>query len=129
MRITPQRLAVYESIGVLDHPAVDEIYGNLHETHPALSVATIYNTVERLVHEDLVRVIMAHGKRRYDLRLDHHDHLLCQICHRLEDCPDDFPAVQTRVPQGVLVNGQQWTIHQQTVIWEGVCPDCTKSIP
>ncbi|WP_084661606.1 Fur family transcriptional regulator [Sulfobacillus thermosulfidooxidans] len=129
LRITPQRLAVFESIAALDHPAADDIYDRLRHSHSAMSVATVYNTVERLVQEGLVRVIMVEGKRRYDLRLDRHDHLLCQVCHRLEDCPDDCPSAGIAVPKELLVKGQTWQINQHTVILEGVCPDCMNSQP
>ncbi len=124
IRITPQRLAVYESIAVLDHPSADEIYENLRSVYPAMSVATIYNTVERLVQEGLVHVITVNGKRRYDFRLEHHDHLLCQQCHRLADFPDDLPPLGTASPKEVLAEDGKWAINQQTVIWEGICPRC-----
>ncbi|HBQ95542.1 MAG: transcriptional repressor [Firmicutes bacterium] len=127
IRITPQRLAVYESIAVLDHPAADEIYESLRGVYPAMSVATVYNTVERLVQEGLVHVVTVNGKRRYDFRLEQHDHLLCQVCHRLEDFPDDLPALGTPGPREIPVGGGKWKINQQTVIWEGICPTCMTS--
>ncbi len=129
IRITPQRLAVYESIAVLDHPAADDIYENLRGVYPAMSVATVYNTVERLVQEGLVHVIAINGKRRYDFRLEHHDHLLCQQCHRLEDFPDDLSPLGNANSREVSADDGMWAINRQTVIWEGICPKCMNGRP
>jgi Fur family peroxide stress response transcriptional regulator len=49
LKITPQRLAVYEILlRRKDHPTVEEIYEEVKKIYPFVSLATVYRTVETL---------------------------------------------------------------------------------
>jgi len=49
LKITPQRVAVYEVLlKSKEHPTVEEIYNQIKEKYPYVSMATVYRTVEIL---------------------------------------------------------------------------------
>lgn len=42
LKITPQRMAILKEIEKNGHISIEEIYENIKETHPSMSLATIY---------------------------------------------------------------------------------------
>ncbi|MGZ6236918.1 MAG: Fur family transcriptional regulator, partial [Syntrophales bacterium] len=49
IRLTPQRLAILEYLeGNKSHPSASDIYKAVSETHPMMSFATVYNTLDSL---------------------------------------------------------------------------------
>lgn len=48
---------------------------------------TVYRQIEKLLSQSIIiEVELGDGKKRYELMsLDHHHHLLCKICGKLED--------------------------------------------
>lgn len=121
LRVTPQRVAVLKAVHTLSHPDAEDVYRLLAGHYPSLSVATIYNTLDRLEQENLVSVIQVDGRRRYDHRTDRHYHLQCTRCDRLADVtPDDVGGPDPVAPDG----GEDWTIFRMAVLWTGLCPEC-----
>ena len=48
-RITPQRLAIIKTlVDSGEHPSVEQIYRRVRKDFPTTSLATVYNTLERL---------------------------------------------------------------------------------
>ena len=57
LKITPQRLAILKEIQKCGHISIDEIYENIKESNPSMSLATIYKNLAsmqeaRIVEED-----------------------------------------------------------------------------
>lgn len=119
MRVTPQRLAVLEAVQTLSHPDADEVYQYVVRLQPALSLATVYNTIDKLVQEGIVAVVYVDGRRHYDLRTDSHYHLQCMRCRKLEDIIPKQDPVREVLPPA-------WHIYRKTVSWIGLCPECQK---
>lgn len=68
-----------------EHPTADQIYQTLKETFPTVALATVYNNLNRLLAEELIRKVSTEGMPdRYD-RAKKHDHLVCPCCGRLSD--------------------------------------------
>ena len=87
LKVTPQRLAVYEALCVLGHPYADDIANHVRQTNPSISVATIYNTLEHFKKKNLLfKVETCHDKMRYDAGMHKHYH----ICDPLNDKIIDF---------------------------------------
>lgn len=73
LKVTPQRLSVLEYlISHQTHPSAEEI----HEDLKAISLATIYNTLEKLIQSGLVIAINVGGTRRYDYYGKPHYHVI-----------------------------------------------------
>lgn len=67
------------------HMTAEEIFYALRQTYPTVVLATVYNNLNRLWQEDLIRKVSVEGMPdRYD-RIQRHDHLVCKSCGRLLD--------------------------------------------
>ena len=68
-----------------DHLTVEQIFQKLREIHPQVVLATVYNNLNRLLEEELIRKVSVEGMPdRYD-RMKKHDHLVCRRCRKLSD--------------------------------------------
>ncbi|HAQ65301.1 MAG TPA: transcriptional repressor [Bacteroidales bacterium] len=86
LKVTPQRVAVYEALATTYHPTADEIYRKVLENLPGLSFTTVYNILDVLVMKDLAQRVKTDSDiMRYDAVTDHHHHLYCASSDRMED--------------------------------------------
>lgn len=91
LKITPQRVAVYEAISTLrDHPTADHIIEFIRKNHPNIAVGTVYNTLETFVEKGLIVKVKPDGEAmRYDADLEKHHHLYSEDSRRIEDYYDE----------------------------------------
>ncbi len=91
LRCTRQRERVYSALAATTaHPTAEELYRTVHETDPALSLATVYNTLEALVSCGLgKRLAGDSGPSRYDADMSPHVHVALTD-GRLVDVPLDL---------------------------------------
>lgn len=67
------------------HMTAEQVYEALRDLYPGVSLATVYNNLNRLTDEGLIRRIGVEGSPdRYD-RASKHDHIVCARCGRLSD--------------------------------------------
>lgn len=67
------------------HMTAEQIFMELRRTCPTVVLATVYNNLNRLWQEGLVRKVSVEGTPdRYD-RIVRHDHLVCKGCGKLLD--------------------------------------------
>ena len=132
MKVTPQRRLIFKALeNKTSHPTADDIYQEVKDIIPDISVATVYKTLNELVKLGLLGEIKHDGEQsRFDPRTDQHSHLVCIgtktnekgkviRCGRLEDVSASFP--QLSVPE----NEQRgFVITSNEVIFYGYCPDC-----
>ncbi len=118
LRATPQRMAVLVAIGQLSHPAAEEVARLVMESYPTLSLATVYNTLDTLENQGLIRCFKVEGRRRFDLRTEAHHHLWCTKCQRM----DDVPAATAPGCEDLVDTG--WKVEDVIVTYKGVCPRC-----
>lgn len=86
-RHTAQRAAIFRFLrGVKTHPTADEIFTQVREQLPDISLATVYKALEAFVEAGVARKLaMGGGPARYDGRLDDHDHIRCLKCGLVRD--------------------------------------------
>ena len=86
-KATSQRLAISKLIlSRKDHPSADQIYQDLKEEFPTISLATIYNTLRILVELGLIQELgFNEGSIRYDPYMELHINLICSKCGKIED--------------------------------------------
>ena len=91
LKVTPQRVAILEVILALEtHPTADNITEVLRFTHPNISLATIYNTLETFSKKGIVhKVSTDNDTTRYDPISERHHHLYCPESGRIEDFYDE----------------------------------------
>lgn len=67
------------------HMTAEQIFQELKKVYPAVVLATVYNNLNKLWQEGLIRKVSVEGMPdRYD-RIQRHDHLVCKVCGRLMD--------------------------------------------
>ena len=91
LKVTPQRLAVYDAIVTLrNHPTAENIIDVVTKAHPTISVGTVYKVLDALVENGLVKKVKTERDvMRYDAILENHHHLYCSETDRIEDYHDD----------------------------------------
>lgn len=91
LKVTPQRLAIYEAILHLDnHPTADDIIEVIKKNHPNISVGTVYKVLDAFVENNLLsKVKTEKDVMRYDPHLTNHHHLYCAETERIEDFEDE----------------------------------------
>lgn len=91
LRVTPQRLAIYEALFKgKSHPTVNEVYDHVRSRNPAISLATVYQTLQVLVDLGLAQEIsFKEGATRYDPNMEPHVNIVCKICGSIEEV---FPS-------------------------------------
>jgi Fur family peroxide stress response transcriptional regulator len=91
LKVTPQRISVLQAIYSLDsHPTVEMITEHIKGTHPNIATGTVYNVLDVLVENNLVkRVKTDKDIMRYDGILEKHHHLYCSESERIEDYVDE----------------------------------------
>ncbi|WP_461832097.1 Fur family transcriptional regulator [Aquifex sp.] len=122
LKITPQRIAVYEVLLKSDnHPTVEEIYEKVKEKYPYVSLATVYRTLETLEKIGLAKRVCFWGNSaRYDANVSEHHHLICEVCGRIEDIELEENLNIPETLKGFKTEGYSVNIY-------GVCPKCLKS--
>lgn len=91
LKVTPQRLAIFEAIVKLNnHPTAENIIEYVQKNHPGISTGTVYKVLDSLVENNLLRKVKTEKDfMRYDAVLSNHHHLYCAETDRIEDYEDD----------------------------------------
>lgn len=67
------------------HMTAEGIFFELKKTQPKIVLATVYNNLNMLCRENLIRRIGVEGEAdRFD-KIKRHDHLVCKSCGRIAD--------------------------------------------
>jgi Fur family ferric uptake transcriptional regulator len=125
LRITRQRMVILEELRkVKSHPSADEIYEMVRKRLPRISLGTIYRNLEILCGAgEIQRLDSGSSLKRYDGRADHHYHIRCERCDRLEDILFD-PGVDLNL---CVKNFTDFSVAGHKLEFLGVCPDCRRS--
>ena len=125
-RMTRQRREVYDILmSRRDHPSASEVFVQVKEQMPSISLATVYNCLETMTQCGLVKQVnMDREPSRYCANLNEHAHFYCQECGEVSDIGvNDFEKLghAFQVPSGTEVARFEVTLR-------GICSHC-KTIP
>ncbi|MFN3243755.1 MAG: Fur family transcriptional regulator [Planctomycetota bacterium] len=89
IRPSAQRLAIAEYVlDTTEHPTADQVFRTVTERHPAVSRATVYNTLQTFVEKGLLRaLVLAEGSVAYDPNNERHHHFVDDETGVIEDIP------------------------------------------
>ena len=120
-RVTPQRRAIIQVL--LDdhsHPTAEQVLTRVRTVMPDLSPATVYNTLHEMEEMGMLQGLdLGLGERHYDIETDHHAHLVCIGCGRVEDVLYDTSLTPLLPNQD---HGFQ--VIDCNIIFRGYCPAC-----
>jgi Fe2+ or Zn2+ uptake regulation protein len=122
-RFTEQRAAVYRYLAGTDvHPSAEEVFIAVRSRLPAISLATVYKSLETLVGCGLaVKLTYADQSSRYDGRTDPHHHARCLSCGRVSDLPGD---ISQREIEAVRGRTRGFTVTGYRLELSGYCAGC-----
>lgn len=91
LKATSQRIAIYDALLRLkNHPKAEQVYDQLREQHPSLSLATVYKTLDAFVKKGLIRKVFTQEEcMRYDTELKDHHHIYCTNTGEIVDYYDE----------------------------------------
>jgi|WetSurMetagenome_2_1015567.scaffolds.fasta_scaffold55710_2 Fur family transcriptional regulator, peroxide stress response regulator len=122
IRLTPQRRAILDYLASTDlHPNAQQIFHEVQKAHPDISLATIYNTLKRLVELGLLKMLEVEPDNRYETNLAQHINLICDICGKIQD-----------MDGGLSINSEEvlhrcgFQVRDSRLEYHGVCSNCRK---
>ena len=121
-KVTPQRREILKIlIDNKDHPTAEDVYQQLTERMPDVSLATVYNTLNMLKNIGMVNELSVLGEDsvRYDPKTQPHDHVCCLQCQRVVDIEDERQGNGFKEHE---ISGF-WVFKRQ-VAYYGYCPQC-----
>jgi Fur family transcriptional regulator, peroxide stress response regulator len=125
MKVTPQRLLIFRAL-LRDesHPSPDRLYRRIRRSHPTISHATVYTTLEALArHGIIARLTPLHETVRFDPITKPHHHVVCVRCKKVTNLHDaDFDSLN--IPAYIRRNN---TVLGHSVYVNVLCPSCRKS--
>lgn len=126
VRMTTQRTAILANL--LDgnkHPTVNEIYEDLKDEFPSMSVATIYNNLKFFKEAGIVKELpFGDGSSRFDLTTIDHFHTICRNCGKIEDF--HFPSLVEDENLSQAIADFQPEDYRFEII--GLCTECQRKL-
>lgn len=129
MRFSRQREAMLDALRARrDHPTAETLYRALRQTHPTISLGTIYRNLALLEETgEILRLPGQEGPDRYDGTTVAHDHLHCRECGAVEDLPNMDSVVDLASAQEVALR-QEVVLESYQIAFEGLCRVCAAAI-
>ena len=124
-RVTPQRLAICRVVlADRNHPSASAIHAMVRRTHPTVSLATVYKTIDVLRDIGLVQELcVPKVQARLDSRMEPHINLICLGCGSIGDLSDgrlQRGAAELAAGSGLLETVQRIDLH-------GYCRRCVRA--
>jgi Fe2+ or Zn2+ uptake regulation protein len=111
--MTPQRLAILKELDKKGHASIEEVYEEIKEVFPSISLATIYKNINALKDEDIITEVCLHQKPKFEIKKNPHGHFICKNCGKVEDIDVDLSDLNKRYPNA-----------QKEVYIYGICKEC-----
>lgn len=122
-RITGVRKRMVEILGGTATPiSADEILAKLKAEKMRVHKTTVYRDLYMLRDEGVVQEIhLGDKKRRYEIPADHHHHLVCIQCKKIEDVSleKDLDGMERRI-----ASLKDFKIISHSLEFFGLCSEC-----
>ena len=126
LKVTLPRLKVLEIMehSAQRHMSAEDVYKALLEMGEEIGLATVYRVLTQFEGAGLVsRLSIEGGHAVFELEDgDHHDHLFCVKCSRIEEFCDE--VIEQRQKVIAKENGFEMTDHSLYIY--GICKSCQK---
>jgi Fur family ferric uptake transcriptional regulator len=123
-RVTPQRLQVAEALGAVGRQVTaGELFDHLRQRHPTIGRATVFRTLEALVAAGAARRLEQDGHvyAYVACRPEHHHHLACDRCGRVEEIGESVVAAMAERVRDEL----GFRIDDARIDFYGLCARCS----
>lgn len=110
-----------------DHLSTEGIIKALQDKGFAVSIATLYQTLNKLVAAGLLlRIKGPDDLMRFDANLTPHHHLVCTKCGKIVDVRNNEEQLLQKTPEDYQTGAtlSDWHLDYIKVEFNGTCPDC-----
>ena len=119
-----KRNAILEVLqGTDTHPSAEMVHEMLQETHPDISLATVYRNLARFKAQGMIQsVATVRGIERFDANTNPHVHFICTGCDAVLDLH------QIEVPQTLNSSVEKTSgchVHNCQLTFTGLCGRCS----
>jgi len=118
LKTTPQRLAILKELDQKGHASIEEIYDNIRDFFPSISLATIYKNITALKEENIISEVCLHHKPKFEITKEPHAHFICKSCGKVEDVPFS-ELIQNEIDK-------KYPHTQKELYIYGICKECEK---
>ena len=121
IRVSHQRLMILDFlVNNRNHPTADDIYKSLKSKDPILSQATVYNTLNLFVANNIASELeFNQSRKRYDFYQKHHSHFICENCGEILDLDINIDNLK-------LEDLEEYEINKIDLTFRGICSNCKK---
>jgi Fur family transcriptional regulator, peroxide stress response regulator len=122
LKVTPQRVAIYEAIADSKaHPSAEMVFQDVRDRYPNISYDTVNRTLLTFAKIGLLDVLQGQGgPRRFDPDTHTHHHFHCVHCGNVVDF-EHSPFNDLVLPSEL---SDQFTVLKKSVLLNGVCKAC-----
>ena len=130
LKVTPQRQCIFEALVLTDgsHPTAEVIWAEVVRQMPAVSLKTVYQTLNDLAAMGVVsHVDIGTGSARFDTNTDRHQHVVCNRCHRVWDVDVDITEewIESKLPAQLPPElGGRFVVSSSDLVVRGQCGTC-----
>ena len=111
-----------------EHPTADEVYMNVKQEFPNISLGTVYRNLNLLTDiGEAIKISTPNGGDRFDGKLEPHNHFLCTKCGRLLDLELDMQSIDE--VNRLAAENFDGVITSSSTLFYGECSDCIKKFP
>ncbi|WP_353663168.1 Fur family transcriptional regulator [Hydrogenimonas sp. SS33] len=122
LKVTPQRLKIVKMIDEHGHINIEDLYSEMLEEFPNVSLATIYKNINQMIENGLVQEVkLPQSKSVYEIIKEPHLHMVCDKCHKVEDI---IIGTEKIIEEAEKLSG--YKIDESFITLRGVCPECQK---
>ena len=126
LKATAPRLKILELFQKAEqrHMTADDVYRLLLGERSDIGLATVYRVLTQFEQAGILsRNHFEAGKAVYELRNEeHHDHLVCMSCGKVEE----FLDTEIERRQRNVATSRGWALQDHAMSLYGLCPTCQK---
>ncbi len=120
LKATPQRIKIISMIEEHGHITIEDLYKEMLEQFPSVSLATIYKNINQMAQSGLIQEIkIPKAKSVFELIKEPHLHIVCDSCGKIEDIPVETENI---IKEAEKLSG--YRINESFVTLRGTCPEC-----
>ncbi|MEA4972540.1 MAG: Fur family transcriptional regulator [Candidatus Metalachnospira sp.] len=127
LKVTPQRIAIMNMLmNTKAHPSAEVIFKTLEPTHPTMSLATVYKTLDSFNEAELIQVLSIDGESlHYDFNTAFHPHFICKQCNSVKDVEVDISDEMDSIVDKIN-EATDFKINKEQLFFYGTCDECKK---
>jgi Fur family ferric uptake transcriptional regulator len=124
LKNTKQRAVILDAfLNASGHITSEEIYASLRGNHPSIGYTTVYRTMKLLSDAGIAHERhFEGGVTRYEIEHEHHDHLVCVRCGKIEE----FECAVIEENQQEIADRYGYHLLRHRLELYGYCSACTE---